>query len=290
MKPAPFEYVRASNVEHAVESLRHFGDEAKLLAGGQSLVPLMALRLARPTALIDLWDLQELRYMRNGPTFSIGAMTTHAALQRDVALRSGWPMISEAVGLIGHEAIRNRGTIAGSLAHADPAGEWPVLALTLDAEIDVIGPRGRRTIPSKEFFVSYFTTSLNADEVIVEVRFPSEPRAGSMFLELARRRGDFAMAGVAAVIELIEERARDARIGLMGIADTPVRLKEVEALIRGQALSDELIEAIARMVEQSIDPPNDVHATADYRRRIAAILAARAIRGAWTRAEELTEH
>jgi carbon-monoxide dehydrogenase medium subunit len=290
LKPAPFEYVRASSVDHAIESLRRFGDEAKPLAGGQSLVPMMALRLARPTALIDLGDLDELRYMENGVSFRIGGMTTHALVARDAVMRSRWPMISEAVGLIGHEAVRNRGTIAGSLAHADPAAEWPVLALTLDAEIDVVGATGARTIPADEFFISYFTTSLTEDELITEVRFPtSSPGVGSAFIELARRPGDFGVAGVASVIYLTEDRAQDARLGLMGVAETPIRVKEAEAMLRGQPLSTELVEAVTDVVKRSINPPQDVHATSEFRRNAAAVITARAIRTAWIRAGGTTE-
>jgi aerobic carbon-monoxide dehydrogenase medium subunit len=285
LKPAPFDYALPGSVEEAIALLQEHGDEAKVLAGGQSLVPLLAFRLARPTALIDLDALDELRYLREGDVTAIGAMTTHRDVERNGFLAERCPMITEAMALVGHVAIRNRGTVGGSCAHADPAAEWPALAVALDGEFDVRGPNGIRTIPAADLFFSYFTTSLEPDEVLTETRLRLPPAgAGSAFMELARRHGDFGLAGVAAMLARTDGTVADVRLALMGVGATPVRAIEAEQVLRGAEPSEDLLENAAEAVDGAIEPVGDIHGSAEYRRNAARVLTKRAIGKAWERA------
>jgi carbon-monoxide dehydrogenase medium subunit len=285
LKPAPFDYALPGSVDEAIALLQEHGEEAKLLAGGQSLVPLLAFRLARPTALIDLDALDELRYMREGDVTAIGSMATHRDVERSSFLAERCPMITEAMALVGHVAIRNRGTVGGSCAHADPAAEWPALAVALDGEFDVRGPGGTRTIAAADLFFSYFTTSLEPDEVLTEMRLRLPPAgAGSAFLELARRHGDFGLAGVAAMVSRADGTVGDVRIGLMGVAATPVRATEAEGVLRGSAPNEDALESVAEAVDGAIEPVGDIHGSEEFRRNAARVLTKRAITKAWERA------
>lgn len=287
MKPPPFEYVAPGTLEEAVAALAEHGDEAKVLAGGQSLVPLLAFRLARPSILVDLNGVAELDYVRlDGDRLVLGALGRQRDVERLPGLRERCAVVVEAVENVGHVAIRNRGTVAGSLAHADPAAEWPALALVLDAELELAGPGGRRTVQARDFFVTYFTTALRPDEILAEVRVPlPNGRSGSCFLELARRHGDFAIAGVAAHVSLGDGGGvRDARIGLIGVADRPVRAEAAEAAIRGGLPGEERIAEAAAAVDEAVEPSGDIHATADYRRHAARVLTRRALALALARA------
>jgi carbon-monoxide dehydrogenase medium subunit len=285
LKPAAFEYAAPRTVDEAVSLLQHHGEEAKVLAGGQSLVPLMAFRLARPTALIDLAEVQELRYLHEGDVATFGAMATHREVERNAFIARRCPMITEAMALVGHVAIRNRGTIGGSLAHADPAAEWPALAVALDGECDVRGPSGTRTVAARDLFFSYFTTVLEPDEILTEVRLHLPPAgSGSAFVELARRHGDFGLAGVAAVVRLADGSIADARLALLGVAATPVRPETAERELRGLEPSDGVLERVAEAVDASIEPVGDIHASEEYRRHAARVLTKRAIKKAWKRA------
>jgi carbon-monoxide dehydrogenase medium subunit len=286
VKPAPFAYRAATSVEEAVALLA--GDEdAKALAGGQSLVPLMAMRLARPSCLVDLNPIPGLGYVRlDGDRVSVGALTRNRELERHPELRRRCPMVAEAVEQIGHVAIRNRGTVGGSLAHADPAAEWPALALALDAQLEARGPSGVRTIEADDFLVGPFTTALAPDEVLTEVRLrlPSA-RAGTAVLELARRHGDFAIAGVAAVLELDQGGAvADVRLALIGVGETALRARSAERLLRGSPASDEAIAGAAAALDQEVHPTGDLHGSAEYRRHLAGVLVRRALRRARARA------
>ena len=286
MKPAPFEYASPDTVEEALALLQQHGEDAKVLAGGQSLVPLLALRLARPTALIDLGLVDELRYASEGDTTALGAMTTHRDVELNDFLARRCPMIREAMAMVGHVAIRNQGTVGGSCAHSDPAAEWPALAVVLGGEFDVIGPSGSRIIAAPDLFVSYFTTSLEPDEIIREVRLKLPPDdAGTTFLELSRRHGDFGIAGVAAVVTRKNGGIREARLGLMGLRDTPLRATEAEEMLAGSKLSDDVLEAAAEAVDGVIEPTSDVHGSEEFRRNAARVLTKRAIRRAFERAE-----
>ncbi len=235
MKPAPFAYFAPSGIEEAVALLAEHGDEAKVIAGGQSLVPMMAFRLATPSVLVDLNRVSGLEYARfEGDALELGAMARHRSVRELPGLRERCPMIAEGVDLIGHPAIRNRGTVGGSLAHADPAAEWPAILLALGGSVEAVGPNGSRAIPSDELFETYFTTSLAPDEILTHVRLPvPNGGTGSAFVEFARRHGDFALAGVAAVLRLSMQRqpgygqVEDVRIALIrrccGARSRPVR-------------------------------------------------------------------
>jgi carbon-monoxide dehydrogenase medium subunit len=286
VKPAPFEYFAPESVEEVVSLLAEHGDEAKVLAGGQSLIPLLALRLASPTVLIDLNRVAGLDYMdAGGDVLKIGALTRHRTVEKMSGLATRCPMLSDAVGLVGHVAIRNRGTVVGSMAHADPAAEWPALALALDGEFDVVGPNGERTIPADSFFVTYLTSALEPDELVTEVRL-SLPNGGtgSSFVELARRHGDFAVAGAGATLRLTGGGAiEDARIVLIGVAATAIRVREAEQSLRGSDATPNAFEEAAEIVRGLIDPTGDIHGSSEYRREIAKVLTRRALLSAAAR-------
>ena len=287
MKPAPFEYLDPRTVDAAVEILARHGEEAKLLAGGQSLVPLMNMRLARPRRLVDLNRIGELAYLRDDDGgLGIGAMTRQDALERSPLVAARCPLLRETTALIGHPAIRNRGTIGGSLAHADPAAELPAAILALEGRITATGPRGERTLPAESFFAGALTTALAPDEVLTRIALPPLPPAtGTCFLEVARRHGDFALVGVAAIVSARPDGACGrARLAFCGVGDTPVRVERAEALLAGRRPDAGLLEAVQRLVSETLEPPSDLHASADYRREVAGVLARRALTLAWKRA------
>lgn len=278
MKPAPFDYVAPRSLDEAVAALAEGGPEAKLLAGGQSLIPLLNFRLARPALLVDLNRVAELAYVRprNRGT-AIGAMTRQMTIERDRALSEKQPLLAEAIRWVGHAAIRSRGTIGGSLAHADPAAELPAVAVCLDAQLSVVGPRGRRTVSADDFFVGYLSTALLPDEILVETWLPPlKPRTGQAWLEFARRHGDFALAGVAVSLSLEDEMVADARIVLTGVGGKPVRAREAETLLVGGSVH-ERASAAAEAARSAIDPDADIHATKEYRAHLASVLTERAI-------------
>jgi carbon-monoxide dehydrogenase medium subunit len=286
VKPAPFEYVAPRTVEEAVEALVRGGDEAKVLAGGQSLIPLLNFRLARPTLLVDINRIPELAYVssRNGGV-AIGAMTRQVTVERDTALAHGQPLLSEAIGWVGHAAIRSRGTIGGSLAHADPAAELPAVAICLDARLVVVGPRRRREIAAEGFFRGYLTTALEPDEILVETWLPPlQPGTGQAWVEFARRHGDFALVGVAASLTIAGDEVQDARIVLTGVGGKPVRAREAETLLLGGTV-EERVGAAADAARTAIEPEADIHASKEYRAHLAGVLTERAIRIAQHRAQ-----
>jgi CO/xanthine dehydrogenase FAD-binding subunit len=282
MKLPPFAYEAPATVAEAVGLLAEHGDEASVLAGGQSLIPLLALRLARPAVLIDINGVGEL----SGVSAADGWVTIGAATREYVAEESGTvadavPLLAAALPLIGHEAIRSRGTIGGSLAHADPAAELPAVARALDAEFVVRGPSGERVIPAAEWFEGYLTTSRRPDELLTEVRFPAaKPGTGSSFEEVARRHGDFAMVGLAASLVLSGGVISEARLAFAGVSDVPVRATAAEDLLAGERPSAELFDEAARRATQDLDPPADLHGSSDYRKTVAAAVARRGLRAA----------
>ncbi len=288
MKPAQFEYHDPRTVDEAVALLKQYDGEAKVLAGGQSLVPLLNMRLARPAALVDINRVAGLDYIREeSGVLVIGAMTRQRTLERSGVVRKGNPLLHAAVASIGHPQIRNRGTIGGSLAHADPAAELPAAVLALGGELVGAGTSGRRTIAAADFFVTFLTTALGPDEVLVELRAPPlAARTGWGFQEFARRHGDFALAGVALSLTLDGTGAcSDARIALFGVGSTPVRAARAEAVLRGEKPSPALFERAGDEVRDEIEEPlSDIHASADYRRHVAGVLTARALAEAATRA------
>jgi len=280
VKPAPFDYYAPTSVVDAVALLSELEDEAKILAGGQSLVPLLALRLTVVGHLIDLNRVEGLHDIDHRPgSVVVGAMVRHATLADDDKLKSSVPLLARAAPYIGHFQIRNRGTIGGSLAHADPAAELPAVAVALDATVNVRGARGSRHVPATEFFSSIFTTTLEPDEILESVEFPVwSGRTGFSVQEVARRAGDFAIAGVACGVRLDDSGNIDhAALGLFGMGSTPLQPRAaLQALDGGQA--DGLdVEAIGALAVSDLDPPDDVHATGAVRRRVGAVLVARAL-------------
>jgi len=288
MKPAPFAYHRPATLDEALALLAEHGGEAKPLAGGQSLIPAMNFRLARPAVLVDLNRVAELGYVRAGRDgLQIGAMTRQRAVERSEAVRSAAPLLAEAMPFIAHPQIRNRGTVGGSLAHADPAAELPAVMLALEARFRARGPQGERWIPAGEFFTGILETALGPDELLLEVAVPKSPaRTGYAFAELARRRGDYALVGVAARVTLDRRgRCQAARITLFSVGDGPVLATAAAAMLDGQEPSPEAMRAAADAAAQrDIDPPSDIHASAAYRRRLAAVLTRRALQRAVERA------
>lgn len=286
MKPAPFDYRAPESTEEALELLGKFGDDAKVLAGGQSLIPLLALRLARPALLIDLRRVPGLdRVGLSDGHLAIGSMVRERMVERSELARSRAPLLSEALPLIGHPAIRSRGTVGGSLAHADPAAELPSVALALDATMVVVSAqRARREIPAAEFFRGYFSTAVEPDELLMEVRFPELPAgSGTSFQEVSRRHGDFAMVGVAAAVTLRGGLVTEARLALTGVADTPVRPAAERELV-GSAPTPELLTAVAAAVQAELRPGSDLHGSSQYRRQVAGVLVRRVLGQAVLRA------
>ncbi|GAC1315786.1 MAG: xanthine dehydrogenase family protein subunit M [Chloroflexota bacterium] len=286
MKPAPFEYIAPRTLDEAVTALSQGGEDAKLLAGGQSLVPLLNFRLARPTLLVDLNRVSELAFINErADGVAIGAMTRQATLERDASLARAYPLLAEALGWVGHRAIRSRGTFGGSLAHADPAAELPAVAVCLDAQITVRGPNRQRVVRADDFFQGYLTTALNPDEILVDTWLPAPtPATGQAWTEFARRHGDFALVGVGVSLTMADkDHVASARIVLTGVGGRPFRAREAETLLVGGTL-DERIGAAADAVRSAIDPDSDIHATKEYRAHLAAVLTERAIRTAQQRA------
>ena len=281
MKPAPFMYAAAENVEDAISVLAEHGDEAKVLAGGQSLLPLMNLRLARPGVLVDINRISALDGIARNGGLTIGATTRHAAVLRSAEVRAYAPIITEALRFVGHAGIRSRGTVGGSIAHGDPAGELPAVLLALGGEVTVQGPNGERRIAADDLFVSSFTTSLADDEILTSVHFPMPAPDGRWaFHEVARRHGDFALVGVAAVAETDESgTVREARISLLGVADRPLRVAAAEQAVAGRQLGDETAaDEAGRRAAEDLDPPTDVHGTSAYRKQAAEALVRRALK------------
>lgn len=281
MKPAPFEYHRAKDLEEAVSLLAELGDGAKILAGGQSLVPMMNFRLARPAALIDITRVPGLSYLRSDACLSIGALTRHRQVEmcQDPGVLGGWPVLARAARFIGHYPIRARGTVGGSLAHADPSAEWPILAMALDAEVTVVGPAGHRSIAARDLFQGFLTTALHADEVLIEVRFPRSGRRAAL-TEFAQRHGDFAVVAVAVSIEVVAGTCREARVVVGGVDATPVRVSAAEQVLVGSNVDEAAWDEAAAVTARAIEPASDLHASAAYRRRLAHALVACALREA----------
>jgi carbon-monoxide dehydrogenase medium subunit len=288
MKPAPFRYVAARTVEQALQMKAEYGDEARFLAGGQSLVPAMNFRLTQPAILIDLNPLTELAGIKNraGERVSIGALTRYRSLERDPATARYLPLIHEALPHIAHPQIRNRGTIGGNLAHADPASEMPAIVLALGGRLRAKSAKGERWIDAADFFVGALTTALEVDEMLVEVELPkAPPRSGACFMEVSRRRGDFAIVGVACTLRLDEQRrCAEARIGLCNAGDGPVFAAEASGSLAGRAVGAAEIAEAAELVQHDIDPGGSIHASKEFQRHIAGVLTRRALTKANERA------
>ena len=280
MKPAPFEYYAPESLADVVSLLAEHGDDAKVLAGGQSLVPMLALRLTRFDHIIDLNRVGELQGVeRANGTLTVKAMTRQSAVEHDAEAGAAVPLLAQAVPLIGHFQIRNRGTIGGSIAHADPASELPAVTLALDAELEVAGPSGTRRVPAADFFLGTWTTTIEPDEILAAIHFPVWPgRAGFAVAEIARRSGDFALAGVVCAVELNSSGAvTRSAISFLGMAPTPVRARAAEAALNGSTPSASDIVEIARLAVGDTSPTADVHASAEYRTHVGAHLVERAL-------------
>ncbi|MGR9093226.1 MAG: FAD binding domain-containing protein [Gammaproteobacteria bacterium] len=287
MKPAPFDYYRAKNIEHACKLLAAHGEDAKILAGGQSLIAAMNYRLARPSVLIDISNIEnsnEIREEDDG--IRIAATTTQAFAEKHPSLRRRLPVLAGAIENIAHFQIRNKGTVGGSIVNADPASELPAMSLLLDAELEIRSTSQTRTIPAEELFITYMTTSLEPDEVLASILFKAPPADSGWGLhEVARRAGDYALVGSAAILSLDEQRnCKYARVVLFGVAATPVRAREVEEALVGSVCSEELIASAAASVAAVIEAESDVHVTEAYRARTAQVLTARALKDAWNMA------
>ena len=284
MKPAPFEYHRPSSVGEAIDVLAAHGDGAKILAGGQSLVPMLALRLATFDHLVDVGRIEELQGVDRGDgSVWVGAGTAQALIERDPVVADAVPLLARATPLIGHFQIRNRGTVGGSVAHADPAAEYPAVVAALDAELEARSPRGARTIAAADFFTGLWSTALDDDEVLVGIRFPVwSGRRGCAIEEFARRHGDFAIAGAAVAVEVDDEdRIRRCGVGLFGLGSTPVRAVAAEAEVVGRTVGEVVAAELGELAMSTLeDVPADLHGSAAFRTRVAAAMVARA----WTSA------
>ena len=277
MKPAPFAYHRAHSVDEAVALLAELGDEAKILAGGLSLVPMMNFRLARPSALIDVLGIVGLSYLRaDRDGLRIGALTTHRAVEttRDAAVRDGYGVLPRSARWIGHYPIRSRGTFGGSIAHADPASEWCLLAVLMEAHVVLTGPDGERAVPAAEFFQGYYTTAASPDEMLTELWFP-HPEPHAVLTEFAPRQGDFAVVAAAVSVDIEDAVCRSGRVVLGGVGPQPVEI--AASALAGQPAGADTWRAMGEDAASQIDPPGDTFATSEYRRRLTATLVSRAL-------------
>ena len=289
MKPAPFDYVAPASLQEALAALAEHGAEAKLLAGGQSLIPVMNFRLAQPALIIDLNRVPGLDGIEAAPDGSLrlGALCRHTTVERDSRVADRAPLLHEAVPFIAHPQIRNRGTVGGSLAHADPAAELPAVAVAARARFKLLSAAGERWLAAPEFFTGLFATALKPDEILVEIELPpSPPAAGWCFQEIARRHGDYAQVGVAAMVSLdTDQSCREARLVYLSVGDGPIEAHQAAELLVGEVLSEELLEsASAHASSAEIEPTDDIHASADFKRHLARVLSQRALRKAAERA------
>jgi aerobic carbon-monoxide dehydrogenase medium subunit len=277
--PAPFAYARPTTVEEALQAVADGGEDVKIMAGGQSLIPVMRLRLAAPETVVDLAKIPELRGVRDeGDAIVIGAMTTHAEVLADPLVRQYAPLIAEATETVADRQVRHRGTFGGALAHADPAGDLPAVALALDAEFVVAGPGGRRTVPAAEFFVDYLTTALDEGEILVEVRVPKLSGEWGMRYEKFQRVAQaWSIVAVAAAVRRENGHIAEARIGLTNMGPTPLRARAVEEALAGADASPEAIAAAAAHAAEGTEPSSDLNAQADYRQHLAQVLTRRAV-------------
>jgi aerobic carbon-monoxide dehydrogenase medium subunit len=284
MKLSAFDYACPATVAEAVALLAAHGGDAKPIAGGQSLVPMLAFRLAAPTLLVDLRKLDELRDITIGDRgVTLGAMVRWRDVLEHPRLRQAHPLLAAAVEHIAHYQIRNRGTVGGSLAHADPAAELSCIAVTCEAEIVALGPKGRRVIAAAEFFRGALLTALQVDEIITEILFPAWPRERPFgFREFARRRGDFALAAAAVCFDVVEQKFRNVRIGAIGAADRPMRLAAAERTLEAYDMTEARITAGAAAAAGAVDPADDIHASGAYRKTLIGVMVERALRDAMT--------
>jgi CO/xanthine dehydrogenase FAD-binding subunit len=287
MKPAPFEYFAPASVDETLELLNEHGDEAKILAGGQSLMPLMNMRLARPRVIVDinrLSDLERITATAEGG-LAIGALARHRAVEKSALVRDRNPLLAAAMPLIGHFQIRNRGTIGGSIVHADPAAELPALSLLLECEFCLARKAGVRTIPAADFFLGYLATAIEPGELLTEIRFPKWRDGAAWSIdEITRRKGDFALVGVALSAELDgQANLQDAAIVMFGVGGKPQRIASAEAVLKGRRIDGNVLNELSQAIAGELDPDSDVHASAAYRKEVGGVLARRALQSALAR-------
>ncbi|HTZ77624.1 MAG TPA: xanthine dehydrogenase family protein subunit M [Stellaceae bacterium] len=282
MKPAKFAYHAPSSLDEAVSLLQRYAGEARVLAGGQSLIPMMNFRIAAPAALVDLNRMPDLDYIRQeGGVVRIGAMTRQRKLEFSPVIAERLPLLRDAIKLVGHLPTRSRGTIGGSLAHADPAAELPMMLQVLEGEVVARGPAGERVIKAGEFFRSLLTTALTAEEILIEVRFPAMP-AGARYAveEFARRHGDFAICAVAAVLQCDGNRCTKARLATGGTGPVPLRLEAAEAVLEQKGLSEAAVEEATEAAARAVEPMADQNGSAEFRRHLSRVLTGRVLRKA----------
>src|SRR5271156_4545590 len=282
MKLPPFDYACPTSISEAVALLASHGGEAKLLAGGQSLVPMLAFRIAAPALIVDLRKLTELRQIKiTGDGVALGAMVRWRDILDDARLATAHPLLVAAVSQVAHYQIRNRGTVGGSLAHAYPAAEMPGVAVTCEAKITAVGKAGTRVIEAADFFRGPLTTALTPDEIITEIHLPAWPsRRRFGIAEFTRRHGDFALAAAMLFYDEDGEMARNARVGVIGVADRPVRLTAVEQVLNGNAIDEAIIAKAEAAAWANVDPPDDIHASGAYRKTLIGVMVERALRAA----------
>ncbi|MCP4359709.1 MAG: xanthine dehydrogenase family protein subunit M [Chloroflexi bacterium] len=288
MKPAPFEYIAPQSLAEALTAVQTHGFDAKLLAGGQSLVPVMNFRLAQPGVLVDLNDIAELDFVQREADgrFRFGSMTRQRTLEYHPLIAEHLPLLYETMPHIAHSQIRNRGTLGGSLVHADPAAELPVIAVALNGRFKLQKSDGERWVSSSDFFTSLFETACEDEEILTEIEIPPlPPRTGTAFMEVSRRHGDFGLGGVAAVVTLNEDgHCTAVRLVYLNAGDVPMVARQAAQQLIGEKEGDELFTAVAEAAQSEIDPTGDIHASADYKRHLASVLTIRALKQAFTRA------
>jgi len=282
VKPVKFDYHAPTSLDEAVALLQRYGGDAKILAGGQSLMPLLNFRLSRPAALVDLNRIPSLAYIReHDGQVRLGAMTRQRTIEFSPVVARRLPLLSEATKWVGHLPIRTRGTIGGSIAHADPSAEYPAVLTALEGEVVASGPKGERVVKAKDLFLTYLTTSLESDEVLAEIRLPVMPMgAGFALEEFARRHGDFAIVAIAAMVVPDAARCKQARLATAGAGPVPVRLRAAEEILERDGVTDAAIDAAARRAAELVSPDSDIHASADYRRHLTMVLTRRALKRA----------
>jgi len=294
MKPAAFEYFAPVELQEALDLLERYGDEAKILAGGQSLMPLMNLRLARPKVIIDINRLSNLDIITATPEggLTIGALTRQRALERSRIVRERNPILAAAMPLIGHFQIRNRGTTGGSLVHADPAAELPAVSLILGGEFLLRSKSAVRVVPAEEFFLGYLATACEPGELLTEIRFPKwRPGETWAIQEIARRKGDFALVGVALRAEVdAEATLQNTTIVMFGVGSKPQRMERGEAILKGRRISQALLRELSGVIAEDLEPDSDVHASAAYRKEVGGVLVRRALESALAQAKETVSH
>src|SRR5215469_5257139 len=288
MKPPVFDYIAATSTDMAVKALGEAGGEAKVLAGGQSLMPMLNFRLLRPSILVDINRIPGLGFIEEtADSVRIGALTRHFRLETSAVIARYFPVLSCAMTHVAHLAIRNRGTIGGSLSHADPAAELPMMVLLLDAALHIATVSGLRVVAARDFFLDTMTVDLNGTELLTEIVLPKlPPQTGWGFEEVARRHGDFALAAVAATLTVSEGKIAQARIALTGVGPTALRAAAAEELLAGKSLDGDVTAGAVAAVRDAIEPETDLHASSDYRRHLAGVLTGRALAAAWRRAAE----